>query len=50
VLEVEVRRLHRDGHLVDAAVSTVAMRDAAGQVIGVLAAYKDISKRKAAEA
>ena len=50
VLEVEVRRLHRDGHLVDAAVSTVAMRDAAGQVIGVLASYKDISKRKAAEA
>jgi diguanylate cyclase (GGDEF)-like protein/PAS domain S-box-containing protein len=50
VLEVEVRRLHRDGHLVDVALSTVAMRDAAGQAIGVCGAYKDITSRKAAEA
>jgi diguanylate cyclase (GGDEF)-like protein/PAS domain S-box-containing protein len=50
VLEVEVRRRHRDGHLVDADLSTAAVLDAAGRVRGVLAAYKDITERKAAEA
>ncbi|MGA7362388.1 MAG: EAL domain-containing protein [Candidatus Dormiibacterota bacterium] len=50
VLDFDVRRLHRDGHLVDAAISTVALMDPKGQVTAVLAAYQDITGRKVAEA
>jgi diguanylate cyclase (GGDEF)-like protein/PAS domain S-box-containing protein len=50
VLDFEVRRRHRDGHLVDAAISTVALSDSQGTVTAVLAAYQDISGRKVAEA
>jgi diguanylate cyclase (GGDEF)-like protein/PAS domain S-box-containing protein len=48
--ENEVQRRHRDGHLVDVAVSTVALRDAAGQITALLGTFKDITDRKAAEA
>ena len=50
VLDFDVRRLHRDGHLVDAAISTVALVDPTGRVTAVLAAYQDITGRKVAEA
>jgi diguanylate cyclase (GGDEF)-like protein/PAS domain S-box-containing protein len=50
VLDFDVRRLHRDGHLVDAAISTVALVDPNGRVTAVLAAYQDITGRKVAEA
>ncbi len=50
VLDFDVRRLHRDGHLVDAAISTVALKDRKGRVTAVLAAYQDITGRKVAEA
>jgi diguanylate cyclase (GGDEF)-like protein/PAS domain S-box-containing protein len=50
VLDIDVRRLHRDGHLVDAAISTVALVDPKGRVTAVLAAYQDITGRKVAEA
>jgi len=50
VLDFDVRRLHRDGHLVDAAISTVALVEPKGRVTAVLAAYQDITGRKVAEA
>ncbi|MGH9116303.1 MAG: diguanylate cyclase domain-containing protein, partial [Acidimicrobiales bacterium] len=50
VVGVEVRRRHRDGHLVDAALWTVALHDAKGKVVAALGAYQDISARKAVEA
>jgi diguanylate cyclase (GGDEF)-like protein/PAS domain S-box-containing protein len=49
-LEVEVRRRHRDGHLVDVAISTVGLHDHSGRVIAVVGAYQDLTGRKAAEA
>jgi len=50
VLDFDVRRRHRDGHLVDAAISTVALADASGLVTAVLASYQDLTRRKGAEA
>ncbi len=50
MLGVEVQRRHRDGHLVDVALSTVALHDAKGQVVAALGAYQDVAARKAAEA
>ncbi|MGH7666436.1 MAG: putative bifunctional diguanylate cyclase/phosphodiesterase [Candidatus Dormibacteria bacterium] len=49
VFGLELRRRHRDGHLVDVALSTVALHDAGGRVVAALGAYQDISDRKAAE-
>jgi diguanylate cyclase (GGDEF)-like protein/PAS domain S-box-containing protein len=49
VLEVQARRRHRDGHLVDVAVSTVGLHDSSGRVIAVLGTYQDVTERKAAE-
>ena len=48
--EVEVRRRHRDGHLVDVAISTVGLHDPGGRVIAVLGVYQELTGRKAAEA
>ena len=50
LLENEVQRRHRDGHLVDVAVSTVALRDTNGQIRALLGTFKDITDRKAAAA
>ncbi|MGA7361631.1 MAG: PAS domain S-box protein, partial [Candidatus Dormiibacterota bacterium] len=47
---VEVQRLHRDGHTVDAALTTVALHDSSGKVVAALGAYHDITAQKAAEA
>ena len=48
--DVEVQRRHKDGHLVDVALSTVALHDPSGRAVSVLGAYQDIRGRKAAEA
>lgn len=49
VFEVHARRRHRDGHMVEVAVSTVGLHDPSGRVIAVLGTYQDITERKAAE-
>jgi len=49
VKAMEVRRRHRDGHAVEVALSTVALHDRSGAVIGALGAYHDITARRAAE-
>jgi diguanylate cyclase (GGDEF)-like protein/PAS domain S-box-containing protein len=50
VLEIQARRRHRDGHLVDVAVSTVGLHDHSGRVVAVLGTYQDVTGRRAAEA
>jgi Amt family ammonium transporter len=50
LLELEVRRRHKDGHLVDVSLSTVALHDLSGRAVSVLGAYQDIRGRKLAEA
>ena len=49
VFEVQAQRRHRDGHMVEVAVSTVGLHDPSGRVIAVLGTYQDITARKAAE-
>jgi diguanylate cyclase (GGDEF)-like protein/PAS domain S-box-containing protein len=49
-VEVGVCRRHRDGHLVEVAISTVGLHDIGGRVIAVVGAYLDLTGRKAAEA
>jgi diguanylate cyclase (GGDEF)-like protein/PAS domain S-box-containing protein len=49
VFEVQARRRHRDGHMVEVAVSTVGLHDPSGRVIAVLGTYQDVTERKAAE-
>jgi len=49
VFEVQARRRHRDGHMVEVAVSTVGLHDPSGRVIAVLGTYQDITERKAAQ-
>jgi diguanylate cyclase (GGDEF)-like protein/PAS domain S-box-containing protein len=49
VFEVQAQRRHRDGHMVEVAVSTVGLHDPSGRVIAVLGTYQDITERKAAE-
>lgn len=46
----EVKRLRRDGSIIDAGLSSAPMRDASGRVTGIMAALEDITERKAAEA
>jgi two-component system, cell cycle sensor histidine kinase and response regulator CckA len=48
--DVETKRLHRDGRLLDVSISTAALYDAAGVTHGVVAVYVDVSDRKALEA
>ena len=49
VVEVQSQRRHRDGRLVDVAVSTVGLHDPHGRVIAVLGTYQDVTERKAAQ-
>jgi diguanylate cyclase (GGDEF)-like protein len=49
VVEVQSQRRHRDGRLVDVAVSTVGLHDLHGRVIAVLGTYQDVTERKAAQ-
>ncbi len=46
----EVRRRCKDGHTLDVSLSTAPLRDAQGDVTGILVMFEDISARKAAEA
>ncbi len=48
-LKTEVRRQHRDGRLIEVALTVSPIRDAAGDVVGVSALSTDIGPRKAAE-
>lgn len=45
----ETVRLHRDGHLVDIALSASPIRDASGQIIGATKIARDIRDRKQAD-
>jgi PAS domain S-box-containing protein len=49
VLEVEVRRRHRQGHMIRAIMSTVGLRDPSGQVTALLGIFREVPERKAAE-
>lgn len=46
---VELRRVRKDGREIDVSLSSAAVRNAQGEVIGVMALVHDISARKAAE-
>jgi Amt family ammonium transporter len=50
VLEHETQRRHRDGRLIDVAISTVPLRDPGGRTVAVLGIFRDITKRKGIEA
>ena len=50
VLEFETRRCHRDGRMIDVAISTVPLRSQRGHVVAVLGILRDITKRKRIEA
>jgi diguanylate cyclase (GGDEF)-like protein/PAS domain S-box-containing protein len=49
VVEVQSQRRHRDGRLVDVAVSTVGLHNPHGRIIAVLGTYQDVTERKAAQ-
>jgi hypothetical protein len=50
VRALDVRRLRKDGSLIDVSVWTASLRDSEGNFIGVLALYADITERKQAGA
>ena len=50
VLDHETQRRHRDGRLIDVAISTVPLRDPGGRTVAVLGIFRDITKRKGIEA
>jgi len=50
LVEIEVRRRHRNGHPLDVSLSTIALHHTSGKVVAVLGAFQDITARKAAEA
>ncbi|HXK14303.1 MAG TPA: PAS domain S-box protein [Gaiellaceae bacterium] len=47
--DIDVRRLHRDGSLIDVSISAGPIRDAHGAVIGAIALLIDITARKRSE-
>jgi PAS domain S-box-containing protein len=47
--DIDVRRLHRDGSLIDVSISAGPVRDAHGAVIGVIALLIDVTARKRSE-
>ncbi|HET8550096.1 MAG TPA: ATP-binding protein, partial [Bryobacteraceae bacterium] len=49
VTNVELQRARKDGITVDVAVSTAPIRDWAGAVAGIMAAYVDLTERKRME-
>jgi PAS domain S-box-containing protein len=44
--DLDVRRLHRDGSLIDTVVSAAPIRVASGKVVGVIATMIDVTQRK----
>ena len=47
--ELETKRVHKDGRLLDIAVVVSPIRDAAGTVVGIAARSRDIGERKRTE-
>jgi len=47
--KAETRRRRKDGSLIDVSLSTAAMRNATGDIIGVMSMLDDITERKRAE-
>jgi PAS domain S-box-containing protein len=45
VRDLDVRRLHRDGSLIDVSISAGPFRDAHGEVVGVIALMIDVTER-----
>jgi PAS domain S-box-containing protein/diguanylate cyclase (GGDEF)-like protein len=48
--DFETERLHRDGSLVDVALSVAPVRDATGRIVGRSAVARDVSARRRADA
>lgn len=47
--EVEVKRLKRDGSLIDTSISAAPLRDSDGAIVGMLGIIADITERKTAD-
>lgn len=47
--DLDLRRLHRDGSLIDVNTSAAPIRDAHGDVVGVIASMVDVTARKRSE-
>jgi PAS domain S-box-containing protein len=47
--DLDLRRLHRDGSLIDVMVSAAPIRDAHGEVVGVISTMIDVTQRKRSE-
>jgi PAS domain S-box-containing protein len=49
VRDLDVRRVHRDGSLIDTMISAAPIREANGKVVGVIATMIDVTQRKRSE-
>ena len=49
VRDLDVRRLHRDGSLIDTMISAAPIREANGKIVGVIATMIDVTQRKRSE-
>jgi PAS domain S-box-containing protein len=47
--DLDLRRLHRDGTLIDVMTSAAPIRDAQGEAVGVIATMIDVTQRKRSE-
>ena len=47
--DLDLRRLHRDGSLIDVNVAAAPVRDAVGEVVGVVSCMADVTARKRSE-
>jgi PAS domain S-box-containing protein len=46
---VEVRRQHKEGHLLDLRLSSAALRDERGEVVALIGVFQDVSDQKRSE-
>lgn len=44
--DIEIRRLHKNGDMIDVSLSVAPLRDMEGEINGMMAVYADISERK----
>ncbi|HTS86328.1 MAG TPA: EAL domain-containing protein [Usitatibacter sp.] len=49
-LEIETRRMHRDGHAIDVSLSAAPIYGGDGKVVGTMVTIADLTQKKAAEA
>src|SRR2546423_4090204 len=49
IRDVDMRRLHRDGSLIDVTTTAAPIRDTSGEVIGVVVVLMDVTARKRPE-